>query len=391
MPISSTNPHRVALFRQNLMGGGAEKVIVTLARHFAKDGFEVDLVLSRAEGPLLETVPPQVRIVDLKAAQIAQKRALKLPTSFQSTSSLPKLVRYLQKERPTALLSASHYSNEVAILAKQLAGIPTRVVVSEHIALSIQAKGVEQVSSRFAPLAARLLYSRADGIVAVSQGVAKDLAQVAHLNTNRIQVIYNPVITSELAEKAKQPVEHPWFAPDNPPVVLGVGRLVKQKDFSNLIRAFAQVRQFREARLVILGSGREQNRLKALVKELNLEDEVALLGFVKNPYAYMARAGVFVLSSGWEGLPTVLIEAMAVGTPVVSTNCPSGPEEILNNGQYGELVPIANSRALAEAIVQVLSGKTKSVDVAWLEQFTLETALQKYQQVLNLSLSECVN
>jgi glycosyltransferase involved in cell wall biosynthesis len=366
------------------MGGGAERVLINLARSFAECGIAVDLVLSRAEGILLDQVSPNVKIVDLGGTSLDHNPVFKSPTSFQSVSSLPKLIRYLRQEKPTVLLSASHYSNEIAIIAKYLSGVKTRVVISEHIALSIQAKQVEQVSSRVAPITSSLLYSWADGIVAVSQGVAEDLAKVTGIPLKKIQVIYNPVITPELLESAQNPVEHPWFAPGEPPVILGTGRLVKQKDFPTLIHAFEKVQQVTSARLVILGTGREEKTLKALVKELNLEDKVAFLGFVKNPSAYMAKASVFVLSSLWEGLPTVLIEAMAVGTPIVSTDCESGPAEILDHGKYGELVPVADSEALAAAILKVLSGKTTPIDPSWLEQFTLKTATQEYSKILDI-------
>jgi len=375
---------RIALFLRNLGDGGAERMMLNMACGMAQQGMKVDLVLTKAEGTYLAQVPPEVRIVDLKASEFDKGRSFKLPTSLQSTTSLPKLIRYLQNEQPAALLSATHYPNEIAVLAKYLARVPTRVVVSEHTTLSVEARRVEQVSSRLAPLAARLFYPWADGIVAVSQGVAKDLAHLIGLPLERIQVIYNPVLTPEVIKSTKEPIAQPWFTPGEPPVVLGVGRLVAQKDFPTLIHAFAQVRQVRPARLMILGSGREQKRLEALVRELRLEDDVALVGFVKNPSAYMAHSAVFVLSSAWEGLPTVLVEAMTVGTPVISTNCESGPAEILDNGKYGDLVPVGNTEAMAEAILNVLSGNSKSVDSAWLDQFTLESATQKYLDILGI-------
>jgi glycosyltransferase involved in cell wall biosynthesis len=384
--LMSMKSPRLAIFCRDLTGGGAERVQINLARCFAESGIEVDLVLGRAEGLLLTQVSPKVRIVDLGASSFDNNPLFKLPTSFQSVSSLPKLIRYLRREKPTAMLSASHYSNEIAIIAKYLARANTRVVVSEHIALSIQAKQVEQVSSRMAPLASRLLYPWANGIVAVSHGVARDLAQITGLSSDRIRVIYNPIITSELLEKAKTSIDHPWFAPGEPPVILGTGRFVKQKDFPNLIRAFEKVQKIISARLVILGSGREGNRLKALVKDLNLADKVAFLGFVDHPSAYMAKASVFVLSSRWEGLPTVLIEAMAVGTPIVSTDCESGPVEILDKGKYGELVPVGDSDALAAAILKVLSAENSPIPASWLGQFTLETSTQQYSDILKINL-----
>jgi glycosyltransferase involved in cell wall biosynthesis len=366
------NPSHIAIHLHTIFNGGIERVIANLTRNLIEHGLKVDLVLNfLGFHPFLSEFPPEVRVVDLKAQGIPAR--------------LPKLVGYLRQEQPLALLSANHYANEVALLAKRLSGTSTRVVVSEHTTLSREAAHAPQLGLRhWTPLAARLSYPWADGIVAVSQGVAEDLAGLTSLPLERIRTIYNPVVTPELSEKAKEPVDHPWFAPGELPVILGVGRLEEQKDFPNMITAFERVRQVQPARLMILGEGSQRSRLNALVRELGLENDVAMPGFVKNPYAYIARAAVFALSSAWEGLPTVIIEALAVGTPVVSTNCKSGAAEILGNGKYGELVPIGDKEALANAILSVLSGKSKPVDPAWLQQFTLEKATQQYLDILGV-------
>jgi glycosyltransferase involved in cell wall biosynthesis len=366
----SQPPPDVALFLRGLYGGGAEKVMLNLASSFVERGLNVDLVLARAAGPYLEQVPPKVRVVDLEAEWMP--------------SSLPKLTHYLRQVRPTTMLVALHYPCEIAVLAKRLAGVSTRVIVSEHNTLSQEAAGIPQRSVRLTPLAARMFYPWADGIIAVSQGVADDLGQITRLSSDRIQVIYNPIVLPELFTLAQEPVEHPWFKPGEPPVILGVGRLHPQKDFPTLIRAFAEVRKVQQARLMILGDGPERQALTTLVSELGLIEDVAFPGFVQNPYAYMSKAAVFVLSSAWEGLGNVLVEAMAIGTPVVSTNCESGPGEILDGGKYGRLVPVGDSRAIAQAITSVLAGNTQKLDPGWLDQFTLEVCVQKYIDLLGL-------
>lgn len=328
------------MFVPSLRGGGAERVMSNLACGLAERGCKVDLVLARAEGPYLTELPPEVRIVDLKVPRVL--------------ASLPGLVRYLRRERPKALLSAMDHANVMALWAKRISGVSTRLVVSIHNTASLASKNARQSKARLLPQLARRFYPWADGIVAVSQGVADDFARITSLPWERIEVIYNPVITPELLEKAKEPVEHPWFGAGHPPVILGVGRLTKQKDFPTLIRAFAVVRKQRPVRLMILGEGEERPRLEALVKELGLGADAVLPGFVANPYAYMARAAVFVLSSAWEGFGNVLVEAMACGCPVVSTDCPSGPAEIMENGKYGTLVPVGDIGELAKGIVEVL-------------------------------------
>jgi glycosyltransferase involved in cell wall biosynthesis len=229
-------------------------------------------------------------------------------------------------------------------------------------------------------------YSWADAIAPVSEGVAEDLTHLARRPLKQMQVIYNPVVTPQLFEKANEPVEHEWFATNAPPVILGVGRLSVQKDFPTLIRAFALVRKHIPARLMILGEGEDRSQLEVLIEELGLSADVTLPGFVSNPYAFMSKAGVFALSSVYEGLPTVLIEAMAVGTPVVSTDCPSGPREILDGGKYGSLVPVKDVQAIADAILtQLTSQKNTAVAQQRSQSFSLETAVNKYLKLIELN------
>ena len=208
--------------------------------------------------------------------------------------------------------------------------------------------------------------------------------RVVELKEN-IRVIYNPVVTPELLEKAKEPLDHPWFARGEPPVILGVGRLHLQKDFPTLIRAFALVRQHKPTRLMLLGEGPDRYKLEALIDELGLTNEIALPGFISNPYAFISKASVFVLSSLYEGLPTVLIEAIAVGTVIVSTDCPSGPAEILDSGKYGCLVPVGDIKALSEAILNTLDQPTDSEALRQrAQQFSYETAVNKYLELLKI-------
>ncbi len=368
---SKVNP-RIAFFIGFFGGGGIERVTANLAHSFVKKGVQVDLIHDPKSSPHLWRMPAETRYIDYVNA----------PTLYRN---LPKLVRYLRQEQPWALLAADHYANEIAILAKLIAKVSTRVIVTEHNQLSRTCRRGSRLKDRLAPAFAQVLYPWADGVIAVSHGVKTDLARRASFPLERIQTIYNPVITPELLTKAKEPIDHPWFHSKDVPVLLGVGKLEAQKDFPNLIRAFAKVRQVQSARLVILGWGPDRPKLEALIKSLGLEADVDLPGYVDNPYAYMARASVFILSSAWEGLGNVLIEAMAVGTPVVSTNCESGPAEILAGGKYGYLTPVGDSAALADAILQVLNGQPKPIDSMWLNQFSSESAAQKYLDFLGVS------
>jgi glycosyltransferase involved in cell wall biosynthesis len=254
-------------------------------------------------------------------------------------------------------------------------------VVNEQNMPTQKAANTQQRRMRVMPKLMRWSYPRADAVTAISVGVAEDLARVTGLQDERIRIIYNPVVTSELQERAAEGVDDTWLGPDQPPVILGVGRLVKQKDFSTLLRAFALARKRIKVRLIIIGEGEQRNALKDLGRELGVEEEVRLPGFVTNPYAYMARSAVFALSSKWEGLGMALIEAMACGTPVVSTDCPSGPREILEKGRWGRLVPVGSVESLAQAIVETVEdpGCDPQRRAAY---FSVQAAVDQYLQLL---------
>jgi glycosyltransferase involved in cell wall biosynthesis len=372
-----TETKSIHLFIPNLDGGGAEKVTLNLAQGFQRRGMAVSILAAQAEGAFLKDIPEDVKFVDLKAT---------FPVFVSKTLALK---QHLQRTQPDFLLSTLDILG-AAVLARNLARVPTQVMMVVQTHLS------QQFKDRHGALMTRLKwfgvgqgYPRADAIAAVSQGVAADLAEHTHLPAKGIEVIYNPILTYDFYDKLNQPVDHPWFAPGEPPVILGVGRLVKQKDFATLVQAFAQVRRQRPARLVILGDGDKREplvkpRLQAMIQDLGLSDDVDLPGFVSNPYAYMARAGVFALSSIYEGFGNVVAEALGTGTPVVSTDCPSGPAEILDHGTYGKLVPVKHAPALADGILETLEHPP---DPEQLKQraanFSIEKVCDDYLRVLN--------
>lgn len=363
---------RIALFVPTLGGGGAERVMLTLAGGFAASGIHVDLVVSKAMGELSTEVPSCVRLVDLGARRVI-------------TSVIP-LVRYLRRERPVAMLSALCEANCISVWARALARVPVRLVGSEHSTLSVAVKSTSRSQDKLLPFLMRWSYPRLDTLIAVSSGVADDLAATIGFARHRIETIYNPVVTDNFIANSMEPIAHPWFRAGRPPVILGVGRLVGEKDFSTLIRAFVRLRHSQPARLLILGEGPERGALEAMARKSGFGEDIELPGFVSNPLAYMRAANVFVLSSRLEGLPTVLIEAMACGTPVVSTNCPSGPGEILQNGKFGLLVPVGDECMLARAIERwLVMPPTVAECHALVERandFRLNEALDRYLQIL---------
>jgi glycosyltransferase involved in cell wall biosynthesis len=362
---------RIAIFVPTLLGGGAERVMMTLANAFAARGYAVDLVLAVAEGPYLSQVSDSVHIVDLKAGRVIM--------------ALWPLLRYLRRHRPVAMLSAMTHSNVVALLARALACVPTRLVVSERSTITVDSSLAHGGVARLLYALVPLLYPRADGIVAVSQASANDLVGFAGLAASSVEAIYNPFDLQRIKILAAATLTHHWFAAGQPPVVLAIGRLTEQKDFSNLIRAFARLRDSRPARLMILGEGELRSELEAQADSCGLTmEDIQMPGFVANPFAYLAHCGVFVLSSRWEGLPGVLIEAMACGAPVVATDCPSGPHEILEGGRWGSLVPVGDEDALVKAIDESLvTSRAQLPDVRKrAEDFELERAVARYLAVL---------
>jgi glycosyltransferase involved in cell wall biosynthesis len=381
--------------------------MLRLAEGLLGRGLAVDFVVGQAKGELLREVPAGARIVPLAETPIfwAQAQARLLVTQPGAWRFMlkrrhkirvvkpllrwtPCMIDYLRRARPDAVLTAEPRYNLLAVWGRRHSGLSGRVVITEHIQVSRHAASENWWTDASLRDPLRGAYLKADAIVAVSDGVADDLAARARIPRERITTVYNPVVGPDLVAKARERPNHPWFAPGEPPVVLAVGRLEPQKDFATLIRAFAQVRQRRPARLMILGAANPGNlayaeELKALPDALGIAADVALPGFVANPFPYMAHASIFVLSSHYEGLPTVLIEALACGTPVASTDCPSGPREILDHGQYGPLVPVGDDAALARAIEDTLDDPPAGESLrARAGLFTVERAVDSYLKLL---------
>ena len=396
----------LAFYLDNFEGGGVQKTTLTLAGALAARGHGVELLVCRPSGALQDQVPSDLQVVALgePAAWSGRMLALKShpgglgailggivlsPRPSPTLGFLRSLATVLEARRPYALFAATTHMNLEAVLARRLARVETRLIVSERNAI----RGGQLQRGwpgRFLPAAVRRAYALADAVVAVSDGVAEDLAAWSGLPRERIATIYNPVVTPELIAMQREAVDHPWFQPGAPPVVMSAGRLGRAKDFPTLIRAFARVRRTRPARLVIFGKGKSEAKtaksnaaLQALAASLGVAEDVALPGFVGNPYAYMARAAAFALSSINEGLPGVLIQALACGCPVVSTDCPSGPAEILAGGRYGRLVPPGDHVALADAIIATLEAPTAP---GLLREragcFTVERAVAEYERLM---------
>jgi glycosyltransferase involved in cell wall biosynthesis len=366
-----SSPTYIAIYLHTLYNGGVERVMFTLIQGWLDRGIAVDLVLDfLVYSPFEKLLPVGARLINLNVRSSAQR--------------LPSLIRFLRANKPDTLLSATHFANETACLATKVFRVNTRLIVSEHTNLSADIRDSGGWARRsLLPWTTKWLYPLADEIVAVSNGVAEDMCRVSGLARSRVRTIYNPIDFKKLSDMAREPLSEPWFAAGEVPVILAMGRLEVQKNFPNLLHAFAEILRNRRARLLILGEGSERERLTSLVAELGLGRDVSLPGFVANPAAYMAKSAIFAMSSSWEGMPVALIEALALGIPVVSTDCPSGPAEVLDHGTYGELVPMNDSSALAEAILRVLAGARKPAADAWLTQFDSSAITDRYLDLMS--------
>jgi glycosyltransferase involved in cell wall biosynthesis len=373
-------PLRIAFAVRHAHIGGIARMTVRLAGEMVRRGHDVRLYVPPGadDGPGLAGRDRRLRVVPLAPGSTARAWLLALRADpgglsvllpylapgrrrSETFAHLPGLAEALRRDPPDVLVSATPYVNVEAVWARRIADVPTRLVLTERAAPSPIMKLRKHARRRRVPAVMGRTYPRADAVVAVSDGVADDLATLTGLRRESIRTIFNPAFPEDLDARLAAPWEHPFFAEGEPPVVVTVGRLAPQKAHPDLLRAFARARRRRAMRLVIVGGNRHPEleaarmaRLKALARELGVERDVDLLGFLANPFPAMARARLFVLSSAWEGFGNVLVEAMACGCPVVSTDCPSGPSEILGGGRYGRLVPVGDEEALAEAMLAAL-------------------------------------
>jgi glycosyltransferase involved in cell wall biosynthesis len=410
MPARKTQPARIAFLLDNLSGGGAERVILNLASGFASAGCVVDLLVCKMKGELWDRIPSNVNPVELGVTSSLRgvataffidpgciapvlamfARTARLPGTFKSLTAI---VKYLKAHQPQALLSALPKSNINAVLAGRCCGGATRIAVGVHVNYSAQSrmdKKEDELLDNYWLTLMRRYYPQADVVIAVSRGAEKDVSDYLGLPREWVTSVYNPIATPDRRALCEAVPDHPWFGADGAPVILGVGRFAAQKNFPLLLEAFARVRQQRDVRLVVLGGNASSDKQRCLrqalleqARRLGVEADFDMPGFVANPFAYLNRAAVFVLSSDHEGFGNVLVEALLCGCPVVSTDCPSGPAEILDNGKYGELVPVGDARSLADAICRTLDApKDRDFLRARGGEFSVEKAVDNYRRIL---------
>lgn len=362
----------ISLFLPSVNGGGAERAMLVFANELLKKDFLVDLIVAKLEGALRSTIPTGVRVVDLGSSRML--------------AAIPRLVRYFRTSNPAAIFSTITHANIAAACAARYARVSAPVVIRQsNTPLSeTQDSFGRMLASHFIPLSYRL----ADAIIAVSEGVREQLICISPSCEGKTRVLPTPVLTEDVRVLAQEDVDHPWFNDYSIPLVVSAGRLKPHKGMLDLIHAFHQVRNNKHVRLLILGEGPDRTRLETEIVRLNLRDDVALPGFTPNPFPFMKRASVFVLASHYEGLPNVLIQALGLGTPVVATDCESGPAEILEGGRWGKLVKLGSVDGLADAIDQSLNlpRQSEAQQSVW-ARFGAEQAARGYLAAAGLDMS----
>ena len=369
----------LSFFIPDLTVGGAEQVTVNIVNGLSARGHNVDLLLSRSEGELRDQLESRVKVIELGPPRIA---------AFGVAAHLPALVDYLRRKKPAVLFPHLAHVSVVCLAANRLFDFDTAVVPTHHKAFGTAKDQTpkDQIVRRLVPR----LYPSADRIIAVSEGVADSIVERTSVDRRDISVLYNPIEVESVRERARQSVDHEWIEYDNLEVILFVGRLEQQKDLETWLRTFKMIHEWNpNTRAVIVGRGSLRKELIGLANRLGIADVVSLPGYVQNPYRYMRRAKVFLLTSRYEGLPTVIIEALACGCSVVSTDCPSGPSEILANGEYGRLAPVGDVSELANAVIEMTenpldSGKLRSRA----NEFAPESVFDDYETLIGNLLSD---
>jgi glycosyltransferase involved in cell wall biosynthesis len=357
---------KISIIIPDLGGGGIERLSIRLCRYFLTQGYTVDLVLLQARGELLHEVPDEVELINLKSSKIR--------------FSLWPLVRYLKVRRSDVVLAIMWPLTVIAVLAHKLSRSQGRLLICDQNTLSIQYGDRNWFHNIFLGGTIHFFYPLADVRIAVSMGVADDLAQVGKLNRSSFTVIYNPIAESQ---SLLQNINFdPWSKLPGKRII-SVGSFKPQKDHATLIRSFSLLVTHQSATLVILGEGKLRPDLEQLINELGLSEHVVLPGFMNDPYPWYSGADLFVLSSRWEGFGNVVVEALQCGIPVVSTDCPSGPNEILEDGRYGRLVPVGDKVALATAMRDALTEEpNRELLKARASEFSVERIGRHYLEVL---------
>lgn len=362
---NDTKDTDIAFFIPSSRIGGAEIAMLRLANGFSNLGLRVDFLLVNDNGKILDSLSKKIRVVDFN--------------SKKTLFTLIKLINYLVSCHPDVFISAMTHINIITLIAKILSNQRTKIIVSEHSNLSQNIKFSKRIIEKAYPTLIKYFYPKADAIVCVSKGVADDIVQRTKISPEKICVIHNPIPVDEIRISSEEEIFHDWFENSQTPVIISVGRLTIAKDYPTLIEAFSILKRRKDARLLILGEGKERTALQTMINDKSMQKYICLYGNVSNPFKYVKKSSVFVSSSMWEGSPNVLVEALACGISIVATDCHSGPAEILENGKYGKLVPVGNAQEMAVAIAEMLYHPFSPEKlVLRAREFSTEKIIQQY-------------
>lgn len=327
----------ICFYLPSLAGGGAEKLFIDLANHYGKAGLRVTIVCAKAEGPYLQRIRPEVELVDLKSSRVV--------------FSIIPLWRYLGSENPDAIMANMSYANIALIIASMLPSrFNGRVIVEEVAQLERGRELRNAFRESIVMVLMKLLYTKADSVIGITKCISEQIGRMTRVGMDKIKTIPGLVDIKEITKHENEDQDHPWLSEKQVPVIIAIGRFLPEKDFHSLLKAFSKLRERRSARLIILGEGKQRPELEELAIELKISEDVSMPGFTNNPGAFLSRSDLFVLSSRFEGFGIVVIEAMAVGCNVVTTDCSTGPIDIVGNGQYGTVVPVGDVDAMATAM-----------------------------------------
>lgn len=359
----------IAIFIPSVHGGGAERAMLIFAEELLKLGFEVDLVVGSLDGAWRNSIPDNLSVVDLGAERMIR--------------AIRPLRRYIRSRKPRVLFSTISHANVGALIAKLLSGTDVPVVVRQSNTPLSEHRGAfgTRSTGRLIPY----IYPYAHAILAVSESVRDELIQMNPKMAPLIKVVPTPVLSPSVYERARVVPDHAWYKRKDKPIILSVGRLKPHKGMFELIEAFSSIKSEIDARLVILGEGDDRVRLERLIERLDLQADVALLGFNDNPFSFMKHSDLFVLASHFEGLPNVLVQALALDIPIIATDCPGGVSELLGHGKYGSLIPVGHAEMLAQGIIKELKNKQCAVrEVPHLEKYDVHWATKQYMASVDI-------
>lgn len=381
--MDQSRKYKILFIAHSLEGGGLEQALINILTHLDRDKLEPQLVLFNKKGVNLKKLPEDIKVHDLKKNNWVT-----------SWLAIPYLARLIYREKPDIIFSFLWRINLISIWTKMIAGLKNNLLISDRILLSAYLNYTTNLLvKRIIIFLVRIFYSKSTGAVVITEQIKQDLINNFSMPPEKISVIPNPIDTIRLQNLCQKKVSHPWFNQQSECIIIGLGRLVKQKGFIYLIKALKIVRTEQNAKLVIIGKGPEEKHLKKLVRQLDLQEHISFVGFQPNPFKYLKQGSIFVLSSLYEGFPMALAEAMALGLPAVATRCPSGPEEIIQDHQNGILIPVADETALARALSMLLKDeklrqKLGQAGSQRIKDFSAEKIVKKYELLLKKIITE---